>query len=602
MPSSFAWCAAGVNITPPNADALTQPLPRRFADLKFSPQGMYDLRRLQDAVPEHPGEYTAHQQQFDGADIAWFATNCSTDNRHVIGPNEYHPVLEHIFSEKFGPESRRKLREGTQKLVLDAASLWDRAFGGSTMVIHVDPPTSFGVPNAPEYMKAITYIPPTVVAELPDSHQAIADIVQSFIVNVGLHTKLRWERIKQTKEIGRTHKKHAAPPPFPPHPQPIPTPLLSGSSLYVFHGQKVPTAAPEVIPSSAKAASRSAKSTKSKSSASSTLVPDNDDDMYDSDSDDSEMYLEDDISSSYIAAFNVADMELERRSFREKEKNYQAEIHALKKSVDEMKQEIERLQVQASDHTQLQDSTSSASRGYPTYTLQSPIPGMKTPNPSSASGSVSSLSSESSHLFGPAPPAFDSTRHLPEQPFPFLSNPFEESATSRRHGEKVKDSTRRLPEPPSPFLSNSFDESATPRIRREKVRDSDTTPSKFKSSKKGMLLSASRATMTSLGPHGASTSTATSTPSTHLSFRNPDIDLPNLRPSPQVPVAIIGSAPRAVHTARILGYEESRLPSLHLTATYVDPPFWAKALSTAGFQDEDDIDSILRAMMEDKRT
>ncbi|KAF9470953.1 hypothetical protein BDN70DRAFT_939304 [Pholiota conissans] len=570
MPPSFAWRTAGVNIPPPTAQSLTQPVPKRFSDLRFSPDGTYDLRRMQDAVPEYPGEYSNHQDQFNGSDIAWFATNCSTDNRQVIGPNEYHPVLEHIFSDKFGPESRRKLREQTQKLVLDAATLWDRAFGGSTIVIHVDPPTSLGIPTAPEHLKAITYLPPIVVSELPQAHQAIADIVQSFIVNVGLHTKTRWERLKKPYLPNKSRKKLPLEPTI--SSDPIPPPLLAGSSLYLFQGRKTdPSAASSTAPLSSKVNSRSAKSSvRSKNSASSTLVPENDDDMYDSDSD-SDMYpVQDEVSSSYVAAFDVADMEIERLGFQEKVKNFETDISLLKESekkskdkelaykkeIKSLKQAIKTLQI--SQHTQQLDSTT-------TFSLQSPFLGIKAPNPSIASSisSVSSLSSDSSNLFAATLPS------------PFLSNPVNESATPRRGNEKPKDT---VVEP--------------------------ATPSKF-TSRKGTLLSSNMATkVSSPTPYGAIASSVTSTPltmSTHLSFRNPDISLADLKSQVQAPLPVVGAAPRAVHTARLCGYEESRLPSLHIIATYVAPPFWAKALSTAGFQEEDDVDRILRAMMEDMR-
>jgi hypothetical protein len=72
------------------------------------------------------------------------------------------------------------------------ATLWDRAYGGYTMVVHVDGTTPPKAPALPEYLKAHVYLPPNLVSEFTDSHRPIASIVQSFIEAVGVPTVLRW--------------------------------------------------------------------------------------------------------------------------------------------------------------------------------------------------------------------------------------------------------------------------------------------------------------------------------------------------------------------------------------------------------------------------
>ncbi|KAF8163963.1 hypothetical protein BJ912DRAFT_935312 [Pholiota molesta] len=296
---TFSWRTPGVEVTPPTAKAIDQPVPVRFSELRFNPQGVYDLRRMLGALPDRPGAYTTNQARFDAADVAWFAAGCSTDGKHTVPVEEFHPVMERMYKDGFGPESRRILKEKVQKLMFDLATLWDRAFGGSTMVIHVDPTTIPGTPTAPEYLKASVYLPPsTVIAELPDAHAPLADIVQSFIVNVGLHTKIRWER-NGKNHLGWKLKQTAAvtPLPLPAQSQSIPSPCKPGGSVYVFHGRPfdsfVPSApsAPSVISNA---------STGTSATVISSELTDND--MYADDSDDD--MFKGDVTSSFVHAFD----------------------------------------------------------------------------------------------------------------------------------------------------------------------------------------------------------------------------------------------------------------------------------------------------------
>lgn len=122
MTPPFSWGTPGVNKTPPTSTAFAAPVPTHFKTLSFNPQGVYDLRRMLGALPSRPGEYTAHQKRFNAADVAWFAAGCSTDGRHSFGSNEFHPVMASMYLDKFGPDSRRDLKELTESLLFDVVS------------------------------------------------------------------------------------------------------------------------------------------------------------------------------------------------------------------------------------------------------------------------------------------------------------------------------------------------------------------------------------------------------------------------------------------------------------------------------------------------
>lgn len=216
-----------------------------------------------------------------------------------------------------------------------------------------------GTPTAPEYLKALVYIPPsTVISELPDAHAPLADIVQSFIINVGLHTKNRWECVSQSQLHWNFSKasagRHTVPPPLPVQSQPIPPPVQSGSSVYVFHGHEFSSSVPSVP-----------------STVSSTLINlpgGSDDSMYDDDSDNG-MYKVDNISSSFITTFDIANWEAERRGYEEHEKSFKQKIHTLEDEVKHLHNELEQLMFQCSR----------ATAGLPALLLCSPFSGEKSP-------------------------------------------------------------------------------------------------------------------------------------------------------------------------------------------------------------------------------
>ena len=233
----------------------TSPVPSKLGDLKFNPLDVYNLRRFIGALPENPGAYTMFRDRFDAADIAYFAAGCSTDGKHDVGTNRFHSMIKDMYSCKYGSfnyESRKKLRDRVQALTFDMvcsfllsvqrllisvqATLWDRAFGGSTIVIHVEGSHQPNVPNVPENTRAAVYLPPsTVVKELPDAHETIAFIVQAFIEEVGIPTVDRWTAAaKNHLNFSLTMSGSRAP--IKSYMSFIPPPVKVGHAHYIFQG------------------------------------------------------------------------------------------------------------------------------------------------------------------------------------------------------------------------------------------------------------------------------------------------------------------------------------------------------------------------------
>lgn len=104
------------------------------------------------------------------------------------------------------------------------------------MILHVEGSLTPGAPPLPEYLKADVYLPPTFVDEHPDSHKAIAAIVQSFIEVVGVPTVKRWTRAGRNRGWSLSQQLRYTPAPHVvPHGL-IPIPA-TGTSRYQFFGR-----------------------------------------------------------------------------------------------------------------------------------------------------------------------------------------------------------------------------------------------------------------------------------------------------------------------------------------------------------------------------
>jgi hypothetical protein len=113
--------------------------------------------------------------------------------------------------------------------------MWDRAFGGSTIILHVDGTTAPNTLLTPDRLKADVHLPPHFVKENPDSHLAIAHIVQTFIEYVGLPTVERWTRSAHSQGWSLSQKGNPRPP-EPPSDRLVPAPKAN-TSHHIFCGR-----------------------------------------------------------------------------------------------------------------------------------------------------------------------------------------------------------------------------------------------------------------------------------------------------------------------------------------------------------------------------
>ncbi|KAK6980890.1 hypothetical protein R3P38DRAFT_2579420, partial [Favolaschia claudopus] len=134
-----------------------------------------------------------------------------------------------------GSDARKALSGELQSAVFDMATLWDRAYGGTTMVLHIDGTTVPNTPALPEYLRASVHLPPRLVARHPASHGPIAQIVQMFIESVGVPTVQQWRADANSRGWPLTQGGDGSSA-NPISPILVPTPA-SNSSHYKFFGR-----------------------------------------------------------------------------------------------------------------------------------------------------------------------------------------------------------------------------------------------------------------------------------------------------------------------------------------------------------------------------
>jgi hypothetical protein len=118
------------------------------------------------------------------------------------------------------------------------AALWDRAFGGSTLIIHIEGATRPNSPKSPEYIKSDVYFPGYLIEENPRFSPIISQLVQDYIVNIGIPVIKRWELCARLNWRVNQGQGREVPLPYPP--QPIqPDAMPRGSSTFVYHGRKI---------------------------------------------------------------------------------------------------------------------------------------------------------------------------------------------------------------------------------------------------------------------------------------------------------------------------------------------------------------------------
>ncbi|KAK7016038.1 hypothetical protein R3P38DRAFT_2543191 [Favolaschia claudopus] len=353
--------------------------------------GLYELRRRL-GVPQEAGIFQRFRQQFNNADVAWFSGGLSIDGKHIpVRPGfftDFDDLRKALPSGVAGYEARKDLNAKLQLALFDMATLWDRSFGGTTMVIHIDGTTVPNTPALPEYLRASVYLPPRFLSLHPASHGPIAKIVQSFIESVGVPTIQQWRQDALTRnwpmtQTGTGSSRNPASPVI------IPTPAPN-SAHYKFLGRPPGVldtllAAPAPAPGSATAPAASAASTSTSNSAGVPVVeiPDDDEDWQ--------------VDEAVLDA-------IERAGYAE------AELHSLQQQVDILTAQVQSLE---SANSVLRAASASAA---PTTPSRSQVRSPRTPvastsralAPPAYSPSPRSLASTGRNLFGSpsrAPPS-----------------------------------------------------------------------------------------------------------------------------------------------------------------------------------------------------
>ncbi|KAJ6620182.1 hypothetical protein B0H10DRAFT_1102569 [Mycena sp. CBHHK59/15] len=175
--------------------------------------------------------------RFLASDVAWFAGGTSTDGRHLTDGFHWEFVELRQMLPVGSYEARKHLNLRIQHTVFDLATLWDRSFGGSTIVLHVEGTTVPNTPVLPEYLRCTAYLPPSFLAQNPASHGPMAHIAQTFIESVGVPTVNQWVRNARAHGWSLTQSNTArAPLPNPASTTLIPAPDAADSVHYKFFG------------------------------------------------------------------------------------------------------------------------------------------------------------------------------------------------------------------------------------------------------------------------------------------------------------------------------------------------------------------------------
>lgn len=228
--------------------------------------------------------------------------------------------------------------------------MWDRAYGGSTLVIHVEGATVPGAPILPECLKADVYLPPHLVDEYPECQFPIAAIVQTYIEDIGIPTVNQY--IEAGRKFGWTftqNQSNYAIPSSQNFPL-IPPPAKAGSAHYIFHGRPYGSLPlpPQPNPTASPPSSR----------------PESTDGYFSDDLNPIELTL-------LKAAEKIADLEsgLERAALAEA--NYVKEITNLRKELAETYASLRRQEARLVEHT-YSSTQSSPSTSYGVSPFTSP--------------------------------------------------------------------------------------------------------------------------------------------------------------------------------------------------------------------------------------
>jgi hypothetical protein len=97
--------------------------PIQWSHLKFSPIGLYDLRRRLGVLRREPGVFQQFRRRFITSDIAWFAAGASTDGRHIPARDSFFPEFDELWhtlpTGRDGSAARKDLNEQLETAVFD---------------------------------------------------------------------------------------------------------------------------------------------------------------------------------------------------------------------------------------------------------------------------------------------------------------------------------------------------------------------------------------------------------------------------------------------------------------------------------------------------
>jgi len=116
------------------------------------------------------------------------------------------------------------------------AALWDRTFGGATLILHVEGATRPNAPRLPEYIKSDVYFPGYLIEANPRFSPIISELAQKFIVDIGMPVIDHWERCARSMWSLTQGAGGRIPLPYPS--QPVqPDAIPKGSSTFVYNGR-----------------------------------------------------------------------------------------------------------------------------------------------------------------------------------------------------------------------------------------------------------------------------------------------------------------------------------------------------------------------------
>ncbi|TFK59071.1 hypothetical protein BDN72DRAFT_906173 [Pluteus cervinus] len=216
--------------------------PPDWTKLKFNPVGLQEIEQL---FQINRNTLARHPHRFLASNIAWFCGGACSDGTHLTVPDTFHQlfsqVREGLPSKRDASDSTRERNEVWKEMekkvkqsVFDHVTTWDRAFGGSTIVIHVEGTTRPGSPVVPEHLRAYTYLPP-IVKQLSETHQPVIDLVQSFIRHIGIPTAHHFKAAARKLHWSLDGRAEQTPNPYPATIT-FPSPVSSSSLEHVFYG------------------------------------------------------------------------------------------------------------------------------------------------------------------------------------------------------------------------------------------------------------------------------------------------------------------------------------------------------------------------------